>query len=336
MLFNQKTGIQGVAICTVIAWLLQLLIQLPSAKKFGYKFKLKIDLNDPNLKKVFLLAIPIFISTAVLPINNLVSTRLASGMDESALSALEYAYKLYIVISGVFTYAIGNIIFPELSRASTEKDGEEFKNIIVKAIKLLSFILIPLTLGIIIYRQDIVSIMYERGEFTRLSTIKTSGVLLYYALGMIGAGIVEIMNKSFYAKQDTKTPLYIGIFVIITNVILSIMLGNTSLKYNGLALATSITTLINAMALIFMANKNNIKIITKDLIVYMIKIFLLAFLMAEIVIIINLMLSNVLFGGIIKDIVRILIGAVIGVISYFILTMLFDANELKGLLKKDK
>ena len=208
----------------LIAWILQLLIQIPSAKKFGYKFNLKIDLKDPNLKKVFLLAIPIFISTAVLPVNNLVSTRLASGMDESALSALEYAYKLYIVISGVFTYAIGNIIFPELSRAGTENNNEEFKNIITKAIRLLSFILIPLTLGIMIYKKDIVSVMYERGEFNYLSTIKTSGVLFYYVIGMIGAGIVEIMNKSFYAKQDTKTPLYVGIFVIIINVILSVVL----------------------------------------------------------------------------------------------------------------
>ena len=216
-----------------------------------------------------MLSIPIFISTAVLPINNLVSTRLASGMGESAISALEYAYKLYIVISGVFTYAIGNIIFPELSRASSEENKEEFKNIITKAIRLLSFILIPLTFGIMIYREDIVSVMYERGEFNALSTLKTSGVLFYYAIGMIGAGIVEVMNKSFYAKQDTKTPLYIGIFVIVTNVILSIILGNTALKYNGLALATSITTLINAVALIIMANKNNTKIITKDLLKYL-------------------------------------------------------------------
>lgn len=259
----------------IFAWLLQLLIQIPSAKKFGYKFNFKINFKDSNLKKVFILAIPIFISTAVLPISNLISTRLASGMGESAMSALEYAYKLYIVISGVFTYAIGNIIFPELSRASTEDNNEEFKNIITKAIRLLSFILIPLTLGIMIYKDDIVSVMYERGEFTALSTIQTSGVLFYYAIGMIGAGIVEIMNKSFYAKQDTKTPLYIGVFVIILNILLSIFLGNTKLEYNGLALATSITTLTNAILLIIMANKRQTKIITKELLIYLRKSYYL-------------------------------------------------------------
>lgn len=318
----------------VIAWILQLVIQLPSAKKFGYKFNFKINFKDPYLKKVFLLSIPILISTAVLPVNNLVSTRLASGMDESAISALEYAYKLYIVISGVFTYAIGNIIFPELSRASSDSKKEEFKNIIVKAIKLLSFILVPLTFGIMIYKEDIVSIMYERGEFTALSTIKTSGVLFYYVIGMLGAGIVEIMNKSFYAKQDTKTPLCIGIVVIVSNIILSIVLGNTKMQYNGLALATSVTTLLNAVLLLFIANRKQSKIINKELLIYLLKIILSAVLMAEIVIIIDFGLNYILYGTMLKDIIRMMIGAFSGIIVYFVVTMLFNANELKTLFKK--
>lgn len=318
----------------IFAWLLQLLIQIPSAKKFGYKFNFNVNFKDKNIKKVFILAIPIFISTAVLPISNLVSTRLASGMGESAISALEYAYKLYIVISGVFTYAIGNIIFPELSRASIENNTEEFKNIIIKAIRLLSFILIPLTLGIMIYKEDIISIMYERGEFTALSTIQTSGVLFYYSIGMVGSGIVEIMNKSFYAKQDTKTPLYIGILIIIINIILSVFLGKTKLGYMGLALATSITALLNATILIFVTNKKQTKIISRDLLIYIGKIVISAILMAEIVIMINFVLNKILVGSMIKNIIRMIIGAISGIVTYFVMTLILKANEVKTLLKK--
>ena len=335
LLFNNKAGIHGVTICMVVAWLLQLLIQLPFAKKFGYKFDYKVNFKDGNLKKVFLLAIPIFISTAVLPINNLVSTRLASGMDESAVAALEYAYKLYVVISGVFTYAIGNIIFPELARANSDNDKEQFEKIIAKAIKLLSFILIPLTFGIIIYRQDLVSVMYERGEFTSTSTMQTSGVLLYYAIGIIGAGIVEIMNKTFYAKQDTKTPLYIGILVIVINIILSIVLGNTKMQYNGLALATSITTLMNAAFLLLASNRNHVKIFNKELVIYLAKIAISAVVMAVVVILVDFGLNNFLYGSLIKNIIRMVIGALSGVLVYFAVTMLLKANELKELLKKE-
>ena len=107
------------------------------------------------------------------------------------------------------------------------------------------------------------------------------------------------------------------------------------MKYNGLALATSITTLINAIFLIFMLNKKETKIITKDLIIYIIKIILSAVLMAEIVIIINLGLKEILFGNIIKNIIRMIIGAILGVLVYFGVTILFGANELKTLLKKE-
>lgn len=335
VLFNNKAGIYGVTASMVFAWILQVLIQLPSAKKFGYKFNLRINLKDENLKKVFFLAIPIFISTAVLPINNLVSTRLASGMEEGAMSALEYAYKLYVVISGVFTYAIGNIIFPELSRASSENNDEAFQKLVIKAIRLLSFILIPLTFGIMIYKKDIVSVMFERGKFDALSTLKTSEVLLYYSIGILGAGIVEIMNKSFYAKKDTKTPLYVGILVIIINVILSIILGNTRLSYKGLALATSITALINALLLIVMSRKNNMKIVKKELIYYLLKIFASACIMAVCVILINNKLEKILFNGMIKNIIRMGIGASSGVVIYFAITIFLKVNEFKTLMKKD-
>lgn len=329
LVFNDNAGIHGVTWCIVFAWLLQLLIQLPFAKKFNYDFNSQLNFKDPNIQKVFMLALPILISTAVLPINNLVSTRLASGMEEGAVAALEYAYKLYIVISGVFTYAIGNIIFPELSRASSNNEKEEYKNIILKAIKLLTFILIPLTLGIIIYRQDIISVMYQRGEFDSMSTLKTSGALLYYSIGIIGAGIVEIMNKAFYAKQDTKTPLKVGISIIIINVILSIILGNTKLNFYGLALATSITALLNAIILTALANKKESKIISKELGIYILKVLLSAILMSVIVNLVNLALKDIIAGSILLDILRMFIGAICGVISYFIITIIFKINEFK-------
>lgn len=327
LLFNNSTGIHGVAICMVVAWLLQLVVQLPFARKFGFKFTRKIDFKDPNIKKVFLLSIPILISTAVLPINNLVSTRIASGLEENAVATLEYAYKIYVVISGVFTYAIGNIIFPELSRASSDKNKEEFKSIISKAIQLLVCILIPLTIGIIIYKQDIVSVMYQRGEFDVNSTIQTSDALIYYAIGIIGAGIVEIMNKSFYAKQDTKTPLFVGITVVIINVILSIILGNTFLTFKGLALATSITALINGLILTILANKENKGIISKDLVFFILKVGLSALLMTLVVNLVNGLLINAFDNTMLYNLLRMVIGAVVGFATYFITTLVLGVNE---------
>ena len=324
--FEEKFGIKGVTYCMTFAWFLQVLIQIPFAKKYGYKFKMKLDFKDENVKNVFKLAIPVIISTAVLPINSLVSTRLASGMGESACAALEYAYKLYLVISGVFTYAIGNIIFPELSRASMEE--EKFVSIIHKAIKMLSFLLIPLTLGIIIYRTDIIATIYQRGEFNQNSTIITASALLFYSIGIIGSGIVEIMNKAFYAKQDTKSPLKIGIVVIFINLFLSVLLGKF-MSFNGLALATSISAITNAIILIIVASKTQKTLINKELITNVLKMFASAIIMGIVVYFTDAILKNILTGSFIKNIIRMVIGAGVGFVFYYILTMKLNVNELK-------
>ena len=155
ILFRESFGIHGVATFMLIAWALQVIVQIPFARKYGYKFKKGINFKDSNIKKVFVLAIPIIISTSVLPINILVSTRIASGMEQSAVATLEYAYKLFIVIVGVFTYAIGNILFPQLSRLSAGNEKEKLVNLVQSGLKAMAYILIPLTVGIVIFSQDI-------------------------------------------------------------------------------------------------------------------------------------------------------------------------------------
>lgn len=327
LFFREKFDIHGVACCMTFAWLLQVLIQLPFIKKYGYKFSFKINFRDENIKKIILLAFPIIISTAVLPVNNLVATRIASGINDNAVATLEYAYKLFLVISGVFTYAIGNIIFPDLSRASAEKNADEYVSLIHKALKMMSFLLIPLTIGIAIYSKDIVSTIYERGEFTATSTLMTSGALLYYCLGILGSGFVEVLNKSFYAKQDTKSPLLIGIIIILVNLMLSIILSNL-IGVNGLALSTAITTTINALILLYVANRKEKNVISKSLISSILKMLLSALIMGIIVYFSNYYLSLVFENTFIMNLIRMTIGAVIGVIIYYISTSILKVNEL--------
>lgn len=327
LLFSQKTGIQGLCYFVVFAWFLQLAIQLPFAKKFGFKFKFSIQKDDPNLKKVFKLAIPILISTAVLPINNLVSMNFASSMKEGGLASLEYAYKLYVVVYGIFTYAIGNIIFPELSKENSKEDNSGFIALMHRSIKLLTFLLIPLTIGIMIYSKDIVSIFYERGEFTSLATLLTSGALFYYAIGIIGAGLVEIMNKAFYARQNTKVPLIVGICVIVTNLVLCYFLSKSSLEYKGLALATALNAIINGVVLTAILNYQCKGIITKEIVISVVKILISSIVMTFIVIGTNTLLGDVLSGTMIKNLLRVCIGAGIGVIVYFALTYVLKENQ---------
>lgn len=324
--FKDKFGIHGIAIFMLIAWILQVLIQLPYAKKEGFKFEKILNLKDENIRKIVRLAIPIVISTAVLPISNLVCTRLASGMGNSAVAALEYSYKLYIVISGVFTYAIGNIIFPELSRHSVNNDKEKYVEVINKSIRMMTYILIPLTIGIMIFRTDIVSLLYERGEFNEASTAYTSGALLYYSIGIIGFGIVEIMNKAFYAKQDTKTPLKISLIIIIINIVLSILLGKI-FNFKGLALAAALTAIINAIILTIFLNISNKQILSKNLLLFFIKIVISVCIMAALVYYTNILLKGIFVYTNLYKIIRILVGGILGIVIYYTSTLIMKVEE---------
>lgn len=255
LIFNDKFGVQGVAIAMLIGWGTQIIVQIPSAIKKGFKYKLKVDFKDEGLKKVVKLAIPILISSWVQPINNIVNLRLASGLEGGqAVSAIEYAYTLYLIIVGVFSYTLSNIIFPELSKLSADNDENQFKEVIKKAIEISIFFIIPMSVGIWFLSTDIIKLIYERGEFTANSTSLTAGALQLYSIGMIGYGLMEILNKTLYARQDSKTPMIISCFAIVCNILLSILLVKM-MGYIGLPLAASITSILTTVVMLFIINK---------------------------------------------------------------------------------
>lgn len=248
------------------------------------------------------------------------------GFGDKYYSALEYAYKLYVVIYGIFSYAIGNIIFPELSRAISSNDTKGYISTISKSIRIIAFLLIPLTFGFLIYSKDVVSISYERGQFTSESTSLTSQALFCYAIGIVGAGLVEIMNKAFYAKQDIKTPLCVGSFIVLLNVLLCFLLSKSVLSYSGIALATAIVALINGTVLSFLISRKSKGIFNKALFIDIFKILICSVIMSVTVILVNYLFKD-FSGDMIKNLIKCGVGCAVGVIVYFILSYLLGVNQ---------
>ena len=324
LLFNNKYGIQGVAIAMLIGWGTQIIVQLPAVVKKGFKYKFILDFKDEGIKKIVNLALPILISTWVQPINNLVNLRLASGLEEGqAVSAIEYSYNLYLIIVGVFSYTLSNIIFPELSKLTADDNKEQIKNILNNSIKVSLLFIIPMAVGIGMLSNDIIKIIYERGEFTAESTLLTSRALLYYSIGMIGYGLMEVLNKAFYAMQDSKTPMKTSIVAIILNVGLSIIFVK-AMGYTGLPLAASITSVIVGILMLILVNGRINGIVTKETIKDFIKVAISAIVMAFLIII----LKKVIIGEtILKVLIRVCMSVILGVILYFSL-MILQKNEM--------
>lgn len=333
MIFNDKYGVEGAAIAMLIGWGTQVIVQLPAVIKKGFKYKFVLDFKDEGIKKIVKLALPILISTWVQPINNLINLRLASGLEDGqAVSAIEYSYNIYLIIVGVFSYTLSNIIFPELSKLTADNNKEQIKNILNNSIKISLLFIIPMAVGIGILSDEIIKVIYERGEFTAESTMLTSKALLYYSIGMIGYGLMEILNKAFYAMQDSRTPMKTSIVAILVNVFLSIVLVKT-MGYAGLPLAASITSVIVGILMTILVNSKIKGIVTKETIKEAVKIIVSAALMAILIII----LKEVIIGEtIIKLLIKIGTCIILSVIFYFSLMILLKNRTLLEYISKYK
>src|SRR5699024_8887390 len=124
----------GLAVTMVVAWSLQVAVQVPSLLKFKYKFRLDFRLKDKNILNALKLAGPMLISTWVQPLYSIVNLRLASGID-GAYSSLEYANRLYIVVTGVFSFVVTNLIFPKLAKANVSDSGEDAQTLITISLR---------------------------------------------------------------------------------------------------------------------------------------------------------------------------------------------------------
>jgi len=254
---RDRLGIHGVAVAMLISWGFQVLVQLPSLRKKKFSYRPMLHIKSSGMKKTLALALPILISSWVQPINSTVNIYLASFLNEGqAVAALDYANKLYIIFVGVITYAVSNLIFPSLSRLAAANQKEELAQVVIRAVKIVLAVMLPIMALFLLLRVPIVRFVYERGEFGADSTALTASALLFYSLGMVGYAATEILNKAFYALKDGKTPMYVAMGGIGLNILLSFLFvrGLHSGLW-GLALAASIAANLIGLALLLKLNK---------------------------------------------------------------------------------
>ncbi len=290
--FNERFGIYGMAAALTIAWSLQIIVQIPSLIKKGFRYRPRLNLREEGLSEVFRLALPILVSSWVQPVCVVINTRFASKLGEGYIAGLDYANKLFTIIVGVFTFAITNYIFPALSRASALNDKKAFGNTMKTAFSSMLAIIMPIAVGMALFSKPIVQVIYERGEFTAESTAITAGALAFFSVGMIGLGINEILNKCFYAMQNGKTPMIASVIGIAVNVVLAIaFFYSTNMGVGGLALASSIALLAISAVLCVRMNKH-IKFMDKHLLDVVMRLVLSTVVMAAAAYAVNQLTAN--------------------------------------------
>lgn len=329
LVFSEKFGIFGLAVAFMIGWAMQAIIQIPPLIKKGYHYKFYINLKDEGLKRVGKLMIPVMVSTWIQPINLVINSRFASTLfNDSGSSAIEFANNLYSIISGVFVLSIANIMFPKLSRLIANNNKKEFGETISSILNVLSFLLIPMTFGLMSLSEPIIRLLYEWKEFDSFATELTSRALFFFSIGMIGFGVQTILSRAFYAMKDGRTPLISGIISIAVNLILCLLLIN-KMNVGGLALASAISAIISAIVLIIPLQKKTKGIINKNMLKNLILIIISAIIMTIFVIIVSNLITGFLGDGIIGRIFNVGVPALVGVIVYMVTTFIMKIDESK-------
>ena len=312
---------------TLIAMASQVLFQYPFAHKEGYKYKLYIDPRDVYVRRMLILIAPIFIGVAVDQINTMVDRTLASTLVEGSISALNYANRLNGFVIGLFILSIGSVIYPVLSKLSLNDDKYKFMDTIVTSVNSVILLTIPISVGAIVLATPIVKLIFQRGAFDERATVMTSTALVFYAIGIVGFGIREILNKVFYSLQDTKTPMINGIITVILNIVINLILVRI-MGHGGLALATSIAAIICTILLIVSLKKNIGSFGQERIIKTLIKSLISALIMGVITIFVYKGMNNTLGLRFINEFIYLFGSIGIGVIVYGILVIILRVEEI--------
>jgi len=259
-------GVYGLAWGVILGAGFYLLLQIPSLIKLNtgqwsvVTCHSSLGLHDPNVRHVLLLMGPRLLGVAVVQVNFWVNTFLASQMTEGSVSGLYYGFSLMLMAQAAIAQSVAIAAMPTFSAQHALGQQNELRGSLAAALRGVIFLALPASLGLILLREPLIAALYQRGEFTASSTELVAWALLWYAAGLVGHSIMEVLTRAFYAQHDTKTPVLIGAIAMSLNVIFSLAFSAWFarigwLPLGGLALANSLATALEAVALFIVMRK---------------------------------------------------------------------------------
>ena len=267
-------GIYGLAWGVVFGAVMYLLVQVPSLIKLlrtayyvlrntQYEVRSILGLHDPNVRNVLLLMLPRLLGVAVVQLNFWVNTNLASKMEEGSVASLTYGFSLMLMAQAAIAQSIAIAAMPTFSAQHALGKLDEMRSSLAASLRGILLMAVPASVGLILLREPLISFLYQRGEFDSRDVQLVAWALLWFAAGLVGHSIMEVLTRAFYAQQDTKTPVIIGTIAMGLNVVFSLWFSNVFAQIGwfplgGLALANSLATALEAMTLfIFMRRRLN-------------------------------------------------------------------------------
>ncbi|MCE5254968.1 MAG: murein biosynthesis integral membrane protein MurJ [Actinomycetia bacterium] len=340
--FAARLGITALAVGSVAGWVAGLVVLFPGLRGEGIRYRPRIDLRDPGVREVGGMVWPILIGSAVGKVSVFIIQLLGSYLEEGAISSLNYADKLFQLPLGLFVAGITVPIFPLLSEQVATKAPERVKATLDFALRLMGFLLVPATVGIILLRYPLIGLLLEHGEFTAADTKRTAWALLFLCLGLYAYAGRDTVTRVFYAYHDTRTPVKISV----VTVALTIGLAYAFMQFlgvGGLTLGMTVALVVNFVVLMWLLRRKIGVIGLKRTAGSLLRVTGASAVMGAVVWAVDRALSLVVTSGLGGNALRVAVGIVVGAGTFFLVARLVKMRELaeavdmlRAVLKRSK
>ena len=246
--FSDQRMAVALAWGVLIAGVVQLLFQLPFLARIGLMPKPQVSWRDPGVKKILGLMAPAIFGVSVSQINLLLDTVLASLLETGSVTWLYYSDRLVELPLGIFAIAIGTVILPSLSKKHASASTEEFSRTLDWAMRMVLLLGLPAGLALLVMAKPLLAALFQYGEFSAFDVGQASMSLQAYSAGVVAFMLIKVLAPGYFARQDTRTPVRIGIIAMAANMVFNLLLV-WHLRHVGLAMATALSAWLNAALL---------------------------------------------------------------------------------------
>lgn len=325
LLLFKDYNIYGLTIANVIGNFLRVVVQVPSLIKKGYIYKPFINIKDERVRKLLIIIGPVVIGAGANSLNMIVDKRIASSLQIGAITTLDNAQLLIVFINTIITTSISTVAYPILANRRNEGKNKQFLEVLSKSILFLAILLIPISIGTIIFREEIITIVYKRGSYGDEAVKLAVSALAGYAVGIFFTGVRDILNSTLFSMGKTRITATNGVIGVVINIVLSVILSK-EFGILGISLASSIAMIVTSLLLF----RSIIKLIgdfeLKPLTITLIKIVISTIIMTVVIMFINNLTNSI------SIIFRLIIGVGAGALVYFTSMILLKVEELKEII----
>jgi len=323
----------GLALGTLIGGALQLLVQLPSLGRLGYRFRPDFQWRDEGVSAILALMGPSVIAASTTQFNVLVNSMFASKLGDGPIFWLSIAFRLMQLPLGLFGVALGTVTLPLLSRLVVAGQMDAFRAELSRGMRLALLLTVPSTVGLVMLAEPIISVLYQHGRFEAYQASQAAAALRFYAIGLAGYAGLKVLVSAFYALDKRKTPMFVSFLAVAVNLLFNwIFSSRLGWGYRGLAFSTGCVASCNFLLLYALMRRNLRGLQTRRMLIMLAKVAVAsAALMAVCAASLHWLLADWATQAFLSKLVALLATVTIGIVVFVACGTWLRIEELHGL-----